>query len=90
MPLDATEIEALVTRIQDAFLDTPNLTLTLSQAEKRFTVDRITCQAIFGALIEAHVLMRTDEGGYIRFFPQLTTLSNRQVRRANGCWQIVA
>jgi len=41
-------IEQLM-RIEGEFLDTPGLMLTLRQAERRFGVDEITCEAILEA-----------------------------------------
>jgi hypothetical protein len=64
-------VEALVTQMQDDFLKSPTLKLTAHEAEQRFRVDRATCEAILGALVEAHVLARTREGTYARFFPRL-------------------
>ena len=64
-------LEALVMRMQDDFLKSATLTLTVPEAEQRFRVDRTTCEAVLGALVEAHVLARTREGTYARFFPRL-------------------
>jgi hypothetical protein len=57
--------------MQNDFLKTPGLTLTIWQAEKRFGADRPTCDAILGALVDARVLART-KSGYTRFFPKQT------------------
>ena len=65
-------VEALVVQVQDDFLKSPTLTLTAHEAEQRFRVDRATCEAVLGALEEAHVLARTRQGTYARFFPRLT------------------
>jgi predicted transcriptional regulator of viral defense system len=70
-------IGTLVLRMQDAFLDTPGLTLTVREAEQRFGVDEITCQAILGVLAEAGVLARTRHGVYSRFFPETARRSRR-------------
>ena len=70
MSLSCGRIAALVTKIQNDFLDIPDLTLTLSQARKRVgTVER-TCEAILGALVDANVLARTPDNSYVRFFPR--------------------
>lgn len=58
-------------QVQDDFLESPTLKLTTDEAEHRFQVDRATCEAVLGALLEAHVLARTREGTYARFFPRL-------------------
>jgi hypothetical protein len=64
-------LEALVMRMQDDFLNSAWLTLTVPEAEQRFDVDRTTCEAVLGVLVDAHVLARSREGTYARFFPRL-------------------
>jgi hypothetical protein len=71
MTTNAGHIEKLVTRIQSEFLDTPSLRLTLPQATRRFAIDRISCEAVLGALVDAGVLARSEGGTYTRFFPRL-------------------
>jgi hypothetical protein len=70
MSVSCGRIAALVTKIQGAFLDTPKLTLTLSQAQERFGTDEITSEAVLSALVDAKVLARTADGAYVRFFPR--------------------
>jgi hypothetical protein len=57
--------------MQDDFLNAATLNLTVPEAKQRFHVDRTTCEAVLGALVEAQVLARTREGTYTRFFPRL-------------------
>ena len=64
------EIGSLVLHVQGAFLNRPALHLTLHQAEQAFGVDAVTCQAVLGTLVEAHVLDSTGDGIYSRHFPQ--------------------
>ena len=71
MTSSANPVEALVMRMQGEFLDTPHLRLTMPQAERRFGVDRVTCEAVLGVLVEAKVLARSVDGSYHRFFPRL-------------------
>jgi hypothetical protein len=71
MILDSGQVVALVMRVQGAFLETTALRLTLTDAERRFGTDRDTCEAVLGALVNSGVLARTDDGGYVRFFPRL-------------------
>lgn len=71
MAIDCGRIQRLVMRVQQAFLDAPALTLTLSQAERRFAVDATTCEAVLGALVGSGVLTTTPAGQYVRFFPRL-------------------
>jgi hypothetical protein len=71
MTATAQRVERLVMRIQRDFLNTPALRMTLSQAERRFRIDRQTSQAILDLLLEARVLTRTKDGAYTRFFPHV-------------------
>jgi hypothetical protein len=66
-----TWIETLVTRVQGEFLDAPARRLTLPQAERHFGIDRVTCEAVLGALVDADVLTRLADGRYARCFPRL-------------------
>jgi hypothetical protein len=70
MAVSYGHIAALVVKIQNDFLDTPRLTLTLSQAQKRFGADEITCEAVLGALVDGKVLAKTPDGAYVRLFPR--------------------
>ena len=65
-----TPLETLVIRMQEDYLDTPLLHLTVDEAEARFGADVETCQAILDTLVDARVLARTAEGAYVRFFPR--------------------
>jgi len=64
------QIQTLVTRVQDAFLDVPALHLTLPRAQRRFDADATTCEAVLGALVESGVLTTTPDGEYVRYFPR--------------------
>jgi hypothetical protein len=65
-------IENLVMRIQDDFLQTPWLALTVSSARRRFGIDDVTCEAILDALADAHVVSKSRQGIYVREFPERT------------------
>ena len=75
-------LEALVMRVQADFLDCPTLSLTLTEAQQRFGVDGITCDAIFGALVDAQVLTRTRHGAYTRFFRRTAAAGEMRGLRA--------
>jgi hypothetical protein len=75
-------IGALVMRMQDRYLETPGLTLTLRNARRRFGVDEATCEAVLAALVDAGVLTRTREGAYARRFPRLVPPA--RARRESG------
>jgi hypothetical protein len=67
-------IENLVMRIQTAFLETPMLSLTLTEAQRRFGVDEVACAAVLGALVDAHVLIERG-GTYRRHLPRAAALA---------------
>lgn len=69
MTPNCDQIQRLVTRVQDAFLDAPALHLTLPQAQRRFGLDTTTCEGVLGALVEAGVLAKAPDQGYFRRFP---------------------
>ena len=45
------------------------LRLTVSEAERRFATDEITCEAILDALVDSAVLFKTADRVYGRLFP---------------------
>jgi hypothetical protein len=63
-------IEDLVVRIENEFLATPELKLTVSETGRRFRADEITCEAVLDALVDAAVLFKTPDRVYGRFFPR--------------------
>ena len=69
-------------RVQGDFLKWPTLRLTLSDAQQRFGVDGVTCEAVFGALVDAQALTRTRHGDYTRFFPRASISGDMRGLRA--------
>jgi hypothetical protein len=65
-------IQDLVVRMQQAFLDTPALKLTVPQARRQFSNLAAMCEAVLNFLVEAGVLSRTYRGQYVRLFPRTT------------------
>ena len=63
-------IERLLMDIQEAFLDDPALTLTVTQAQRRFGADAAACEAILATLLDAGVLAQAPDGAYRRFVPR--------------------
>jgi hypothetical protein len=53
-------VEHLVMRIQNDYLDHPLLALTLGDAQERFGIDEVTCEAVLAALVDADVLTRRN------------------------------
>ena len=72
----ARTLASLITRVQDDFLDSPPLTLTLLEAQQRFGLDRRICEAVLDLLVDAKVLIRTPHGAYARFFPNQRGVPN--------------
>jgi DNA-binding IclR family transcriptional regulator len=63
----------LITHIQDWFIAQPDLTLTLSETQRRCYLDRASCRELLAYLVEANVLTRTASGRYVRLFPRVVT-----------------
>ena len=64
-------IENLVMQIEGVFLDDPELRLTVREAQHRFGVDEITCEANLGALVDSTVLFKTSDRVYGRLIPHV-------------------
>jgi hypothetical protein len=64
-----SEIEALVMQIQEEFLRTPAVRLTLAQITRRLHASTSLCKAVVRVLVDARVLAETPGGVYERFFP---------------------
>ena len=71
MTSKGNQIGTLMLEIQDAFLTTPDLAMSLNDAVRRFGADRRTCEAILQALVDARVLTATGHGRYQSSFPQM-------------------
>ena len=83
MITNETRIAELLLEIQDVFLDRPDLRLAVPEAQRRFGLDPRTCRALLDALVDAGVLMRTDEGTYVRFFPRLANRGPESIVEAS-------
>lgn len=64
-----SEIEALVIRIQEEFLQATTVRLTLDQIVRRLNASAGLCKAVLRVLVDARVLAETPGGVYERFFP---------------------
>lgn len=65
-----TLLEIPIARLQRAFLTAPAMTLTVAETESAFGLDRATCEAMLGALVDARVVFKTRDGAYRRHFPR--------------------
>ena len=70
MTANSGQVGAFVLRVQGAFLDMPELTLTAAEAARWFDMDAKLCEAVLATLVETGVLTRTADGGYARLFPR--------------------
>ena len=59
-------IDELLLRINGEYREMPGLSLTASQAERLWGLDRITCSFVLATLIERGVLRQTPTGTYLR------------------------
>jgi hypothetical protein len=69
MNANQRRIADLVMRIEGEFLETPDLKLTIPDAQRRFGIDEITCEAVLDALVDATVLVKTRDRVYGRLLP---------------------
>ena len=53
-------------RVQAEYAEMPGLSVTLSQAQRLWAVDRRTCEAVFTRLIARGVLKVTTKGRIVR------------------------
>ncbi len=58
-------MQRLARRVRAEYLEMPGLCLTLEQAQRLWSVERRTCEAILESLIEARFLHRTDRGLFV-------------------------
>lgn len=62
----AARVEDIAQRIRAEYLEMPGLRLTPVQAQRLWGLDRVACDAILGALVEANFLTRTRDGAFVR------------------------
>ena len=66
MAMTCDQIGALVLRVQDTFLEMPELTLTPRQAQTMFDVDERACEAVLDVLADSKVLVKPRVKTYTR------------------------
>lgn len=59
-------IEAVLRRVRGEFLEMPGLRLTPAQAQRLWGLDRESCDALLGALVDTRFLDRTRDGAFVR------------------------
>lgn len=65
-PGSGPSFENLLQRIQGEFLEMPGLRLTPAQAQRLWNLDALVCEALLAALVDAHFLVRTGAGAFLR------------------------
>jgi hypothetical protein len=74
-------IDEVLQRIQGEFVEMPGLRLTPAQAQRLWGLERDTCNALLGALVDARFLEQTRDGAFVRMEGarpmQLTTARGR-------------
>ena len=66
VPGTASGIHELLLRIHGEYREMPGLSLTASEAERLWGLDRVTCTFVLATLIERGVLRQTPTGTYVR------------------------
>jgi hypothetical protein len=56
----------LLQRVEGEYREMPGMSLTVSQAERLWGLDRSTCASVLRTLIERRVLRQTTNGTYVR------------------------
>ena len=59
-------MDEVLQRIQGEYVEMPGLRLTLPQAQRLWGLERETCHALLGALVEARFLQQTRDGAFVR------------------------
>src|SRR5438067_13895473 len=68
-PEPALNKEEVLRRVKGEFLEMPGLRLTEPQARRLWGLDRDSCAALLGALVEANFLFQTRDGAFMRVEP---------------------
>jgi hypothetical protein len=53
-------------RVRGEYIEMPGLRLTTAQAQRLWGLDRASCDALLGALVDAKFLSRTRDGAFVR------------------------
>jgi hypothetical protein len=58
--------EEVIRRVQGEYIEMPGLRLTPAQAQRLWGLDRLACDTLLGALVDAKFLFRTRDGAFVR------------------------
>jgi hypothetical protein len=64
--LHSSELEEQLQQVRQQYLDTPNLRLTPSGAQRFFGLQPVPCMVILAALLGENFLCRTSDGLFVR------------------------
>jgi len=62
----ASNIGAALMRIENDYLEMPDLELTVEEAAKLWNMDPLKCLTLLEVLVDGGFLARSDAGGYMR------------------------
>jgi hypothetical protein len=66
IPARNRTLEALMSQVKAEYAEMPGLSVTLSQAQRLWAVDKPTCEEVFSRLIASGVLRKTPRGRFVR------------------------
>jgi hypothetical protein len=58
--------DEVIRRVQGEYIEMPGLRLTPAQAQRLWGLDRLACDTLLGALVDAKFLFRTRDGAFVR------------------------
>ena len=59
-------LDEVIRRVQGEYIEMPGLRLTTAQAQRLWGLDRLACDTLLGALVDAKFLFRTRDGAFVR------------------------
>ena len=59
-------LDDVLRRVQGEYIEMPGLRLTPAQAQRLWGLDRVVCDTLLGALVDAKFLLRTRDGAFVR------------------------
>jgi len=58
--------DEVLRRVRGEYIEMPGLRLTSAQAQRLWGLDRASCDALLGALVDAKFLFQTRDGAFVR------------------------
>ena len=65
-PKTGQATRTLMKQVQAEYAEMPGLSVTLSQAQRLWAVDQVTCEEAFSRLVSSGVLRKTTKGHFVR------------------------